>query len=639
MSMYRQLWLALILSTLLALIGSLLASTFSARSYLQEQLRIKNSDNATALALSLSQKKPDAVETELAVAALFDSGHYEAIRVVDPNGKLIVQRMAQDKRHETPQWFIKMLPIAAPPGIAQISNGWNQVGTVSLSSDNRFAYRSLWNSTLQMAAVLMFAGLVGGYLGTLILRRLKKPLDSVIEQARAITERRFIITSEPDVPELRQLSSAMNFAVNRLKSMFEEEAGRLEALRRDANCDSLTGLANRDYFMSRLRAIAHDDLGAGGSLMLIRLAYLAETNRRLGRTVTDELLKTFAKTVDQYAQRFPEGMAARLNGADFAIVLPNQQQPLSIAEELLHRLVSVTSPFLDHQAVAFIGTGYFSAGAEPGAILAQVDGALASVEAKGSSGVLEAPLSQNISSPASSEEWSRIIRTSLDQGWITLASFPVCDLSGKLLNQECPLRMKFSQSGEWQPAGQFLPAAERLGLTSALDLTAIELGLQMLEKNESLPSLAINLSAQSVQDSSFRTKLRHLLKSHGSVARKLWLEVNEHGALAHLNAFRNLCEELAASGCRIGIEHFGRQFSEIGRFHELGLHYLKVDASFIRNIDTNAGNQAFLKGLASIGHGIGFQVYAEGVSTSAELQTLRGLGFDGATGPVIKNEI
>ena len=66
MSMYRQLWLAIILSTLLALVGSLLASTLSSRSYLNEQLRMKNADNATVLALSLSQKNIDAVELEFA---------------------------------------------------------------------------------------------------------------------------------------------------------------------------------------------------------------------------------------------------------------------------------------------------------------------------------------------------------------------------------------------------------------------------------------------------------------------------------------------------------------------------------------------------------------------------------------------
>ena len=71
MSMYRQLWLAIVISTMLALCGSLLASMLSARSYLESQLSIKNTDNATALALSLSQSQPVEVSVDLVVAALF----------------------------------------------------------------------------------------------------------------------------------------------------------------------------------------------------------------------------------------------------------------------------------------------------------------------------------------------------------------------------------------------------------------------------------------------------------------------------------------------------------------------------------------------------------------------------------------
>ena len=88
----------------------------------------------------------------------------------------------------------------------------------------------------------------------------------------------------------------------------------------------------------------------------------------------------------------------------------------------------------------------------------------------------------------------------------------------------------------------------------------------------------------------------------------------------------------------MGIEHFGRQFSEIGRLHDLGLDYIKVDASFIRGIESNPGNQAFLKGLSSIAHGIGLQVIAEGVISQAELDALSNVGFDGATGPAIHEQ-
>jgi hypothetical protein len=130
--MYRQLWLAVVASMLLALFGGLLASLLTARGYLESQLSIKNTDNATALALSLSQSNPDAVSVDLVVASLFDGGHYERIQIVDPSGKLISERLSNANELDAPTWFVKLLPIQARAGQAQISNGWKQFGSVNV---------------------------------------------------------------------------------------------------------------------------------------------------------------------------------------------------------------------------------------------------------------------------------------------------------------------------------------------------------------------------------------------------------------------------------------------------------------------------------------------------------------------------
>jgi EAL domain-containing protein (putative c-di-GMP-specific phosphodiesterase class I) len=196
----------------------------------------------------------------------------------------------------------------------------------------------------------------------------------------------------------------------------------------------------------------------------------------------------------------------------------------------------------------------------------------------------------------------------------------------------------FDEKGEWLPAGRFLPIAERLKLTPALDLAAIALGLQELKAKPELTGLAINLSASSLEDATFHEKLIALLRTERNAAFRLWLEVAESGALKHLAMFRALCQALKTLGCHVGLEHFGRQFSRIGELHDLGLDYLKVDASFVHGIESNSGNQAFLKGLSSIAHSIGLQVFAEGVTSGAELEALTLVGFDGATGPAIKDQ-
>lgn len=638
MSMYRQLWLAIIISTLLALIGSLLASTLSARGYLESQLSIKNSDNAAALALALSQSKPDAVSVELAVIALFDSGHYELIRVVDPLGKTLVERLAPTGELDAPAWFAHRLPIRAKAGQAQINNGWQQFGTVTLVSHSRFAYGALWKSAYEMAIALALAGLIGGYLGSLVLRRLRRPLNAVIAQATAISERRFVTIDEPEVPELKRLATAMNATVGRLKSMFEEEAARLETVRQEANFDPLTGLVNRSHFMARLRQSLDAEDATGGALLLIRIADLAGINRRLGRAATDDLLRRTGAVIGECAGQCLQGIAARLNGADFAVLLPAEFQGGAIADTLLKALVETAAPFLENQTAAWIGVGKFSQGMDLGTLLARVDAALAGAEATGDNTVREVPVGDD-ELPRTAEQWSQTIHRALDRQWVRLVSFPVVELSGRLSHRECPLRLMFDEKGEWLPAGRFLPVAERLKLTPALDLAAVALGLQELESQAGLPGLAINLSASSVGDADFCRKLLALLAAHRVTAPRLWLEVAENGALKHLDSFRALCRELKAVGCRVGLEHFGHRFSQIGLLHDLGLDYLKVDSSFIRGLESNAGNAAFLKGLSGIAHNIGLQVLAEGVATPEELQALAEVGFDGATGPAIREAV
>lgn len=635
MSMFRQLWLAILASTLMALAGSLLVSMLSARSYLESQLSIKNTDNATALALSLSQSKPDDVMIELVVASLFDGGHYEVIKVTNPQGQTLVERVSTDTDLGAPAWFANLLPIRAQPGQAQISSGWSQLGVVTLVSQSRFAYAALWKSAKEMVLALVLAGLAGGVMSTLVLRRLRRPLNAVIDQAQAITERRFVTMEEPAVPELQKLARAMNVTVARLKAMFDDEAQRLEGVRREANCDTLTGLANRSNFIARLRDTVQAEHSSGGTVFIARVANLASVNQKLGRQTTDDLLRAFARGISGIASRYPEALAARLNGADFALLVPALRSPGEVADQLLQALTDEAGVYLPDQPTTWLGCGYFPRGLELEPILAQVDLALAAVEAQGIDGVKVVDMHLGDDSPKSAEEWSRLIKLALAQKWVRLVSFPVVSLTGELIHRECPLRLMFDEQGEWQPAGKFLPVAERLRLTPALDLAAVALGLDELESKPQLKGLAINLSASSVQSPEFRADLQKLLKRRPSTSR-LWLEVSEAGALAHFDAFVALCKDLRAVGCKVGLEHFGRQFSEVGKLHDLGLDYLKVDGSFIRGLDGNLGNQAFLKGLSTIAHSIGLSVIAEGVTQASDLAALKLVGFDGATGPVIQ---
>ncbi len=634
MSLFRQLWLAVIASTVIAFAGSFIVSTLTARHYLERQLAIKNNDNAATLALAMSQLDKDPVTVELQVAAVFDSGQYATVRLIDPNGKTMIEKTSPQDAGNVPDWFIRIFPIDSQPGQAQVSSGWSQFGTIELVSHSHFAYTELWGGALKLLGWFAIGGGLMGLLGMQFLRRIRRPLDAVVGQAQAISERRFTTIQEPATPELKSLASAMNTMVDRLKAMFAEEAARLEQVRREANQDSLTGLANRAFFMNQLAAaLSDDDAAASGSLVLLRLADLAGINKRAGREMADELLRRLGSTLNGLAAEKPNAAAARLNGADFALLLPGVQDPAPYAEILLHALNDLTAAgLIDGERIGHIASGVYLHGQTIGSLLSRVDAALASAE--GQSGLAwcraESDCDQHATSNA---DWKKLLEGAIQTQRLRLIDFPVAGNAGQLLHFECPLRLQTTEDGEWLTAGSFMPMASRLSMTTELDLAAARLALERIAAGA--PAVAVNLSGESILDAAFRARLFAQIAARKDLAPRLWLEVSEIGAFQHFDAFHAFCDALRPLGCRLGIEHFGRQFSEIGRLHGIGLDYLKVDGSFIRAIDTQTGNQAFIKGLCSIAHNIGLTVIAEGVQTAEELAILPELGFDGATGPAV----
>jgi EAL domain-containing protein (putative c-di-GMP-specific phosphodiesterase class I)/GGDEF domain-containing protein len=637
MSLFRQLWLAIIASTVIAFAGSFLASMLTARHYLSQQLAIKNNDNASSLALSMSQLEKDPITIELQIAALFDSGQYAAVRLTGPEGKVMVEKIGEPEINDVPAWFVRVFPIESQPGQAQVSSGWNQFGTIELISHSQFAYKELWSGAIKLLFWFIIGGGIMGIFGMRLLGRIKKPLDAVVAQAKAISDRRFISIEEPATPELKSVSRAMNAMVERLKAMFAEEATRLEQVRREATLDNLTGLANRSYFLNQLDAALSDDHAAAtGSLLMLRLADLAGINKRGGREMADELLRRLGVALQALAAEVPGAAAARLNGADFALLLPGIEAPAAQANSLISTLKNLASSgLIDSERLGYVASGGYQHNQAMGSLLAQVDGALANAESQ--SGLVWCQAGNNQEQVANSNaDWKKLIESAIETQRLRLVEFPVAGNSGKLLHLECPLRLQTCEHGEWLSAGSFMPMASRLSLTTELDLAAARLALDRIAAGAS--AVAVNLSGESILAPHFRTRLQLLIAARKELAPQLWLEVSEIGAFQHFDAFQTFCNTLRPLGCHLGIEHFGRQFSEIGKLHDIGLNYIKVDASFIRSINIQTGNQAFLKGLCSIAHSIGLTVIAEGVQSAEELAALPELGFDGATGPAVPKE-
>ncbi|SDO45865.1 EAL domain-containing protein [Vreelandella arcis] len=633
MSLIKQLWLTVILILLLAFVGSLAVSVTSTQDYVEQEVQIKNADNANALALSMSQMEKEAVSIELLLAAQFDTGHYRLIELRSPEGEVMERREAEALDNGVPDWFVNLVRLDVSPGQAVVQDGWRQYGTLTLASQHQYAYRTLWQSTLEMAAWFALVGVISLMLAWWIVRSIRRPLVEVISQARSISARRFTTSREPRTLELREVVQAMNTLSGAVHTMLSEETGKLDQLRRRLQEDATTGAYNRTTLLDHLQHnLDSDSKRASGVLVMVRVDDLPEVNERLGRQATDDALKALVEHLSQLANELGGGEVGRLNGSDFLLLIHGAQDIEHVSEALKHQLTLLRDATAEPLRLPAALTEY-THGDTASQRLAALDGALSDAESRGDLALVVASGAARSPLYTTHDAWRTALLKAMETG-IALALFPVVNARQEVVHYEAPSRLELD--GEWRSAGLFMPWVARLHLEDRLDLAVAERALALIESDQQ--PLGINLSGRAVGDMAFIKALRQRLERAPEAAKKLWIELPESTALHDLSSFRLLCRELQATGVKIGLEHVGSEFTRLADLHDLGLAFLKFDASLVHGIDQAYDQQTILRGMATLAHSLGILAIAEGVKHPEEAETLFELGLDAVTGPGVKAE-
>ncbi|MDB6002107.1 MAG: hypothetical protein JWP52_3806, partial [Rhizobacter sp.] len=586
---------------------------------------------ANALARSIGEHADDEAATRVVLDLAAATGFYAKVRLVRTDGGISYERHAAGMRVQAPKWFTDAMSINPPTGIASIVDGLRTVGRLEVSSQVGWAHERLWQSCLRLITLLGAAAVVVGVAATLALQRIRLPLKAAVAQSQALVDGRFISVPEPHLPELRELTRAMNTMVARVKSVFEGQVAQLEALRIEAHADALTGLANRKHFVARLSAaLEHDDGPQTAGLVLLRLRDLTELNRSLGHAVADGALACIAHVLQTYAERVNGCFAGRLNGSDFALSLPVPDLAYETGVSLADTL-RVALPALGPGMRVAVGVVEVHRHMGLTGLMGTADAALARSESRG-------PFSVELGSDVALASigpgegaWRHRIDEALKQGRTLLATFVVVDAQRQLVHLECSLRLQLETDGPFEPAAHWLPLAVRGRQTPLLDERTVLLALNAIHADGQ--RRCVNLSQASLLDSGFAARLRALLQEWPRAARQLSLDIAETAAMDHFSLLQEFSRQVRPTGVRVGLEHAGERLARIERLFEAGLDYVKLDASVTQDCAGDARRLEFVKANAAMLHALSMQVYAEGVASAVDVQALWTCGIDGVSGP------
>jgi diguanylate cyclase (GGDEF)-like protein len=202
----------------------------------------------------------------------------------------------------------------------------------------------------------------------------------------------------------------------------------------------------------------------------------------------------------------------------------------------------------------------------------------------------------------------------------------VCARTREVKHHECLLRMK-KPDGSVIGAGQFIPAAEQLGLVRLVDRHALEMTVAQLRANPRA-SLAVNVSGTTTGDSAWLQSFAGYLDSNNDVASRIIVELTETAALNDFEEIARFVSNLRRMGCRVAIDDFGAGYTSFRNLQMLHVDMVKIDGSYVKGLAQSRDNQIFVRTLVDLAKNFNLKTVAEWVGSDEEAEMLQGFGID-----------
>jgi len=212
---------------------------------------------------------------------------------------------------------------------------------------------------------------------------------------------------------------------------------------------------------------------------------------------------------------------------------------------------------------------------------------------------------------------------------------------GRMMGCEALVRWNHPELG-FIPPGDFIPHAERTGMIRFLTAWVLRSALWQLRawKQCGLElDVAVNVSPTDLADPSFADSLIQILAETGADSRRLVLEVTESAAMKDLPNTLRVMEQLRVLGIRFSIDDFGTGYSSLSHLKRLPVDEIKIDRSFIQELETRPDDEVIVRSTINLGHALGLKVVAEGVELPASFEALKRLGCDLAQGYLVSRPL
>lgn len=627
MTLFRQIAIKISVVFFLLLVALLLNNLRQSNHFIQGQMKTAANDMATTLGITIANSidTDDKAAIDTLFNTVFDSGYYSRIVLFSLDGTPIADKQQATRIRYVPEWFQALVPIEPASGSTQVMKGWVHFGELRVTLHPGYAYAQLFEA---FAGMLLWFTILGGISLTVLwwlLRWFMQPLRRVQEQAEAIHENRFLRQEPlPRNRELRQVVSAMNRMVDKVKSIVDDQSDTLHRYHELLYVDDITKLGNRRYLMMRLGELLQDDSSSRGILVLFAVLGLEQPYQRNDYQATVQRLQSLAQILEQCLPANTRTFTARMNDNEFAVYLDSS---LENAEEYAKAVFfDFRSLHTDSELGANAGLVNIAEHHDIASVLGHADYALTQAKAMGTHHTQYYKDDEN-QIPLGKMQW----RSWLDDSITARRFFVVGQIVNRpnqtLLHRELFIRLK-DEHGKIVPAGRFLPIAASLGMESHIDREVYRI---VLGNSASRGPVAINLSHAVLRTAEALADFEHFIQQYSKRASGLlFVEISHFALMQYTDVAHHVVDLVRTSGYRFGIDHFDLG-GDLKVLEDIRPHYIKINAHQLDDMYVDGTPGAF-QSLHTLAISLEIELIAVGVDSAELMQRIQKLGSIGLQG-------
>ena len=419
-----------------------------------------------------------------------------------------------------------------------------------------------------------------------------------------------------------------------------------ERLRYLANYDPLTGLANRTLFQSRLHgALKQAETSRSElALMMIDLDRFRQINDSLGHTTGDELLCHVSRRLLRHTGQ--AHTTARLASDEFAIVFDNHTEKTTLEALSQQIITTLSTPYtIDGQELligASVGISFYPGnGRELQSLISQADTAMNYAKYLGGNTVQF--FNENMKTTSHERlVLERSLRQAIDEGQLEVFYQPKMTLAeGSITTAEALIRWNHPEDGLVMP-GTFIDLAEETGMINEIGDFVLQESCRQsrtwLNKGWDI-RVSVNISASQFRQNNLPEKVREILEETRLPAHLLELEITESQIMDDIEKSIAMLKQVRDQGVTLSIDDFGTGYSSLSYLKRLPVDTLKIDRSFISQLDTNDNDSAITRAIIAMAHSLDLRVVAEGVERRSHIEFLQEHACDEVQGYFISKPL